>query len=267
MTPRHHHKRTPSTHSATQLCTRAQPHSRIHHRHPLHRTMDEDNPQPPLQPPLIDLEDYGSVEVTSRCCGAMTCRVLAPDIFLEAKQGSGPSDAPTAGSSMPTDNFTYVGREIKNEDELREVRRAVKACPFHALRMHRGTKGREVMREDVNDAYPLPVGSHGGEVYLLGHYTPRNAGASCYLIVRPKGGNVLIDAPSPDASLVERVKGMGEVSYVVFTHKDHTAFHQEWFEALGGGVQRVMHVGDVVQEREHFFFPYTGEVEIKVGKF
>jgi ferredoxin len=236
--------------------------------------MDEDKPEPPLppplggeiksSPPLADLEDYmyGSVEVTSRCCGAMTCRVLAPDIFLEAKQGSGPSDAPTPGSNTPTNNFTYVGREIKNEEELRQVRRAVKACPFHALRMHGGTKGRE----DVNDAYPLPVGSHG-EVFLLGHYTPKNTGASSYLIVPPKGGTVLIDAPSPDASLVERVKSMGEVRYMVFSHKDHTTFHQEWFEALGGGVQRVMHVADVVQERGHFFFPYTGEVEIKVGKF
>lgn len=231
--------------------------------------MDEDNPQPPLL--LPDLEDFGSLEITNRCCGAMTCRVLAPDIFLEAKQGSGPSDTPTPGSSTPTNNFTYVGREIKNEDELRQVRQAVKACPVHAIRMRRGTKGREVLREDVNDAYPLPVGSHS-EVYLLGHYTPKNAGASCYLIVRPKGGNVLIDAPSPDASLVERVKGLGEVAFMVFTHKDHTAFHGEWFEALEGGseggrgVQRVMHMADVVEERGHFFFPFTGEVEIKVGK-
>ena len=115
--------------------------------------MDEDNPQPPLPPPLSDLEDFG-------------------------------------------------------------------ACPFHALRMRRGTKGKEVMREDVNDAYPLPVGFHD-EVYLLGHYTPKNAGASCYLIVRPKSGNVLIDAPSPDASLIERVQAMGEVAFMVFTHKDH----------------------------------------------
>lgn len=240
--------------------------------------MDEEDPRPPLPPPLsveleslssrppvADLEDLGSVEVTNRCCGAMTCRVLAPDIFLEAKQGSGPSDAPTPDSRTPTDNFTYVGRDIKNEDELRQVRRAVKACPFHALRLRRGTKGTEVMREDVNDAYPLPVGPHG-EVYLLGHYTPKNAGASGYLIVRPKGGNILIDASSPDASLVERIKNLGEVSYLVFTHKDHTAFHREWFQALPG-MQRVMHVDDVVEERDHFFFPYTGEVEIKVGAF
>ena len=240
--------------------------------------MDEDNPHPPLPPslsgeleslpswpPVADLEDFGCVEVTNRCCGAMTCRVLAPDIFLEAKQGSGPSDAPMPDSSTPTDNFTYVGREIKNEDELRQVRRAVKACPFHALRMRRGTKGTEVMREDVNDAYPLPIGPHG-EVYLLGHYTPKNAGASCYLIVRRKGGNILIDATSPDASLVERIKSLGEVRYMVFTHRDHTVFHCEWFQALPG-VQRVMHVDDVVEERGHFFFPYTGEVEIKIGTF
>lgn len=216
-------------------------------------------------PPVTDLEDFGSVEVTNRCCGAMTCRVLAPDIFLEAKQGSGPSDTSTADSTVPTKNFTYVGRKIKNEDELRQVRRAVKACPFHALRLRRGSKGTTVMQGDVNDAYPLPIGPHG-EVFLLGYYTPKNAGASCYLIVRPKGGNVLIDAPLPDASLLERIRNLGEVSYLVFTHKDHTAFHREWFQALPG-VQRVIHVDDVVQERKHFFFPYTGEVEMKIGTF
>jgi len=53
---------------------------------------------------------------------------------------------------------------------------------------------------------------------------------------------------------------------MVFTHKDHMAFHQEWLEALGCGVQRVRHVADVVEERGHYFFPFTGEVEIKVGK-
>ena len=29
----------------------------------------------------------------------------------------------------------------------------------------------------------------------------------------------------------------------------------------------VMHVADVVEERGHFFFPFMGEVEFKVGKF
>jgi len=33
-----------------------------------------------------DLEDFGRVEVTERCCGAMTCRVLAPSLFKEAKR-------------------------------------------------------------------------------------------------------------------------------------------------------------------------------------
>lgn len=29
----------------------------------------------------------GAVEVTEKCCGAMACRVLAPEIFIEAKGG------------------------------------------------------------------------------------------------------------------------------------------------------------------------------------
>jgi len=37
-----------------------------------------------VSPP--DIEDFGRVEVTEKCCGAMTCRVLASEIFKEAKR-------------------------------------------------------------------------------------------------------------------------------------------------------------------------------------
>lgn len=35
-----------------------------------------------------DIEDYGSVTITQKCTGCVVCRVLAPDVFLEAHAGS-----------------------------------------------------------------------------------------------------------------------------------------------------------------------------------
>lgn len=36
----------------------------------------------------VDIEDYGSVLVNQKCTGCVACRILAPDIFLEAHAGS-----------------------------------------------------------------------------------------------------------------------------------------------------------------------------------
>lgn len=88
-------------------------------------------------------------------------------IFLEAK------DASRAG------NFTHVaGRPIKDDTEYRQVRRAAAACPFHAIRLRRGAKGKalEAAEGDVNAAYPFPVSTEG-DVFLLGFYSPKTAGA------------------------------------------------------------------------------------------
>jgi hypothetical protein len=57
------------------------------------------------------------------------------------------------------------------------VRRAVAACPFHALRLHRGAKGKalEEAEGDVDSAYPFPISTEG-DVFLLGFYSEKNAG-------------------------------------------------------------------------------------------
>lgn len=38
--------------------------------------------------PPADIEDFGRVEVTQKCTGCVVCRVLAPDVFLEARADS-----------------------------------------------------------------------------------------------------------------------------------------------------------------------------------
>ncbi len=97
-------------------------------------------------------------------------------IFLEAR---GPPPADAAGAAAAA-NFTEVaGRPIKDETEYRQVRRAVAACPFQAIRLRRGAKGRALEagpgEGDVNAAYPFPV-SNESDVFLLGFYSPKTAG-------------------------------------------------------------------------------------------
>lgn len=41
-----------------------------------------------MAPPMSEIEDCGSVTVTQKCTGCVVCRVLAPDVFLEAHAGS-----------------------------------------------------------------------------------------------------------------------------------------------------------------------------------
>lgn len=168
-----------------------------------------------------------------------------------------------------TQNVTYVGRPIKNEEEYKQVRRAVVACPFHALRItRRPSVATSSSSGDVNADYPIAT-SPEKEVYLLGHFSPKCAGACTYLIRRPEGqGNVMIDAPRPDESLIHKIKELGGARYLIYTHKDHSAFFHEWANAFGegpNGMIRVIHADDINDDPKHYFFPRTTSSEMKIA--
>jgi ferredoxin len=45
---------------------------------------------------VADIEDFGAIAINEyKCCGAMTCRVLAPEIFVETPRHS---DAKVCGA-------------------------------------------------------------------------------------------------------------------------------------------------------------------------
>lgn len=78
----------------------------------------------------------------------------------------------------------------------------------------------------------------------------------------------MVDAPEPNPTLIARIKEeLGQVKFLVFTHKDHTAFSAAWAEAFPG-LRRVMHHADVVHapvEGDGLSLPYTGDVEVQVA--
>lgn len=51
-------------------------------------------------------------------------------------------------------------------------------------------------------------------------------GATSYLIVRP-GGNVMVDTPRFNERLAKAIEQLGDLKYIVLTHKDNVADHEK----------------------------------------
>ncbi|CAE7207218.1 unnamed protein product [Symbiodinium natans] len=188
------------------------------------------------------------VEVTGKCVGAMTCRVLAPEIFHEVRTKSQPA---FRGS------FTEAGKEIRSEEEYHAVRRAVYSCPFKAIRWTRQPRKRPSTSSFVYEGYPKQV---EGDVYYMGLSDKTTFGSAGFLIRCAGGQNVLIDPPIAHPKLVEALSRMGGVQHLLFTHVDHTANHGAWHEATKA--RRLMHRADVVRTHSDYSpFPVTSDFE------
>ena len=130
-----------------------------------------------------DIEDFGTVVVTQKCTGCVVCRVLAPDVFLEARADSADPTVrrgcmnvytnytplyqrwsqptnPSAHRPHPTPRhatettqvFTdAVGRPLKSEAEFHDVRRAVMACPVGAIKW---VKRPKIKARPLQEGYP-----------------------------------------------------------------------------------------------------------------
>merc|ERR1719409_861215 len=96
---------------------------------------------------LEDMEDWGRVEVTNKCYGAMTCRVLAPEIFKEVKAKS---------KSAFDGKFTDTGKAITSQEEYDAVRRAIFSCPVKAIRWVEQPKKKkgQASRSPLYEGYP-----------------------------------------------------------------------------------------------------------------
>jgi len=202
--------------------------------------------------PLQDIEDaastssasFGSVAILDSCTGCISCRVLAPEIFHEARKTS----------SDPT-VFTEVapGRPLQSLEEAQQVREAIMSCPVHAIKWVK--RPRDLKVRPLTEGYPKPVSVEKKEnVFLAGVPSKKLFGGASFLISRGGNGkdrNMLIDTPDCDEALVEYLKKRGGLDYIVFTHRDHIACHREWKQAFPD-VQRVLHADDFTDETIKF---------------
>lgn len=91
------------------------------------------------------------------------------------------------------------------------------------------------------------------DVYYLGYASELSYGAAAYFIKR-EGGNVMVDSPRMNGMLGKRLDALGGVKYMVLTHRDDVADHQEWTDRFG--CERILHQDDVSAG--------TGAVELKI---
>ena len=215
----------------------------------------------------VDGGGFGRLYVTRQCCGAATCRNYAPELLgevpaaREREHGHGEARGPSVipGSHDPG-AFTGVRRQPRSKDELAAARTAVAACPFGAMRLE-GAPSRVRPRELGSPWRGFPRRLED-DVWVIGHPSQKNFGATSYFIER-EGGGVLIDAPKPSEALYRWLEEHGGVRWLFLTHRDHT-HHHDAIAARFPGCRRVLGAADV-NLRETPYNAATGDVEVKLG--
>ena len=167
----------------------------------------------------------GDFYVDSTCIDCDTCRWMAPATFDRAREQS------------------RVHRQPVGAEEVAAAERALLACPTGSIK----TEAKRDL-EAARDSFPLPVDE---EVFHCGFHAESSFGATSWFVQRPpdRGGNVLVDSPRWNRSLVKRLEALGGVSTIFLTHGDDLADQQRY--AAHFGAKRVMHAGDAPAGIEH----------------
>ncbi len=161
----------------------------------------------------------GAFYVDSSCIDCGTCCYLAPEHFAS------------------TGSTAFVHTQPIAKNEIYNALLALLDCPVAAI-----GAPKEVVAQVPKNAFPLFVTKNTlGEIYYCGWSSRQSFGASSWLIVRPEG-NVLIDSPRWSATLFKQIKSMGNVKYMVLTHRDDVADHVLWSNALN--CERWIHEDD-----------------------
>lgn len=212
--------------------------------------MSSDSSSKPSQEPVA--AEWGRLYVTRKCCGAGTCRNIAPELLGEVPQVLPGSYEPGA--------FTGVLRQPRNKEEFLAARTAAAACPFSAIRLERPTA--RIPPAELGPPWRDWPRRLEENVWLVGHPSTKNFGAFSYFIELP-GGGVLVDVPKPSEELFRWLEEHGGVRWLFLTHRDHTQHHVE-FAARFPGCRRIIGAADV-NPRETTYQASTSDVEIKLG--
>lgn len=217
----------------------------------------------------------GPLYVNDRCINCAACSMFSPHSFERSSSAVGGNN----------DHHHRVYRQPQTDDEIEQARAALAACPVAAIRVetpaqrnHNGipppmTDGDEdanlTKRLGLNPKFnggadpPFPRRVVGGdisdkardsfspEVYFLGHHNEKSFGATPYLFHSAAHSNcwIMVDTPKFSKSAVKAVEtltGIGRgPAYLILTHVDDTAGHNEWKDHYGSSLRRVFHAGDL----------------------
>jgi glyoxylase-like metal-dependent hydrolase (beta-lactamase superfamily II) len=162
-----------------------------------------------------------------------------------------------------------VYHQPQTEEEIESARAALSACPVAAIRVetqaqrsHRNQSpmsaaeqalGKELaISPKLNGRelpFPRPVSPNIDHVYFMGHHNEKSFGATPYLFFSTSDGGkwILVDTPrfgKPAVEALEKVTGGRPPDYLILTHVDDTAGHDDW-KSHYPDLQRVFHAGDL----------------------
>jgi len=162
----------------------------------------------------------GAFFVDHTCIDCDTCRQVSPAVFTRAGDQSA------------------VTKQPETSDERLASMQALLSCPTSSIHVNKVQKGE---MKGVNASFPIPLGHFDG-LY-----------ASSYLIQSPNG-NVLVDCPRYNPTLIKRFDELGGISYIFLTHIDDVGDHAKW--AARYNAKRIIHQMEVNYK--------TKDVEIKL---
>lgn len=173
--------------------------------------------------------------------------------------------APSVFSRSPKDGAHIVHKQPSTPNEVDESRAALSACPVAAIRVETNANRHHRKQEPLTSIeqelcghlalnpkfnglelpFPRRVSS-SVDVYFVGHHNSKSFGAAPYLFQSSKGW-ILVDTPKYSklaVKTIETLTGPGGPSFLILTHIDDTAGHNDWKEHYPN-LRRVFHSGDL----------------------
>jgi len=148
----------------------------------------------------------GLWHIDGRCTNCDAARQFAPGVIAEV------------------DGHSSVVRQPRSQAQEQALYAAAFAC--HTRSIRRGARGLD----PAQDPFPMPLTEH---VHLCGHNSPHTAGANSYLLRRPAGSLIMIDTPRFSRVLAAKYAGLGPVTDVLLTHRDHAAHGRAYADRFG----------------------------------
>jgi hypothetical protein len=153
--------------------------------------------------------------IDQRCTNCDVARQLAPGLIGEV-----------GGRSA-------VIRQPRTDADHQSLHAAAFGCQTRSIRHDlRGL-------DPALDPFPRPLDER---VFLCGHNSRQTAGANSYLLRRPAGNLMMVDAPRWSPALAARYETLGPVTDVLLTHRDHAADGRRYADRLGARLW--IHEGD-----------------------
>lgn len=177
----------------------------------------------------------GDFYVDQTCIDCQACRWVAPEIFSAVGLQAAVTQQPTT-----------------KEGRVRALQ-ALLSCPVFAIHARKRDPSE---LQAAQEALPRPWLTAAPGVFHCGWHSNASYGGAGWLLVRPEGGNILVDSPRFNPVLAKQIEKMGGVKFIFLTHKDDVADHDKWAKHFGA--TRIIH------EREATESQGTSQCEVQL---